>query len=50
MVSFQGVIFNIPSEEQSHFLSLFKCPLTHIIPKGKAFRERIKMYYSLFPH
>jgi len=50
MVSFQDVIFNITLEEQSHFLSLFKCPLTHIIPKGEIFRERTKLYHSLFPH
>jgi len=50
MVSFSDMIFNIPSKEQSHFLSLFKCPMTHIVPKGEVFRERTKLYHSLFPH
>ena len=49
LVSFQDV-FNIPIDGQTHFLSAFRCPLTHIVPKGEAFRERTKVFHSLFSH
>lgn len=46
----QEMILNISPRFHSNFLSLFKCPLTHIIPKRETFRERKKVYHSLFPH
>ena len=46
----QEVIFNLSPRYQSNFLSIFKCPLTHIVPKGEAFRDRTKLYHYLFPH
>ena len=48
--SLQEVIFNMSPRYQSNLLSMFKCPLTHIVPKGEAFRDRTKLYHSLFPH
>lgn len=44
----QNVIFNIPDQGKSKLLSLFEYPLTHIIPKREVFRERIKVFHSLF--
>jgi len=46
----QKVIFNLSPRYQSNFLSIFKCSLTHIVPKGEAFRDITKLYHSLFPH
>lgn len=46
----QNKIFNIIYQYQETFLSLFKFPLTHIVPKGEAFREIIKVFHSLFLH
>lgn len=43
----QDGIFNIPYKEKPNFLSL---PLTHIISRGEAFREKTKVFHSLFPH
>jgi len=46
----QEVIFNLSPRYQLNFLSMFKCPLTHIVLKGESFRDRTKLYHSLFPH
>lgn len=48
--SLQQQLFDIPANEQSQVLSIFKCPLIHIIPTGDACRERTKVFHSLFPH
>jgi len=50
VVYLRDIIFIVPIDEQSHFMSLLKCPLTHIVPKWEAFRERIKVFHSLFLH
>jgi len=48
--NFQDDIFNMLEQEQPNFLSLFKCSLTHIITREEAFRERKKVFHSLFPY
>lgn len=48
--SIQEAIFQVLHTEQPCILSLFQVPLIHVIPTRYTYKERVKIYHSLFPH